>query len=215
MNMSEAERSNLHGGAPSERKERTHVATRTQQTPIRWATMAGLAGLLLLGGCAQHSLTVSSSAGPSPKAVASEPVKGFTKALPEEIVKPQIMAKAEPRDKEREAVMRDVLDVYFAFDRWSLSPEGKKNLARTIETLKQNPSAQLFIEGHCDERGSREYNLVLGERRAQETRRYLQVLGVTNPVNVTSVGKERPVCTEQDESCYWKNRRAHLAVLDK
>ena len=213
--MSEAEGSNLHGGAPSERKERTHVATRAHQTPMRWAAMGGLAGLLLLGGCAQRSLTVSSSVGPSPKAVASEPVKGFTKALQEEIVKPQIVAKAEPPAKEREAAKRELLDIYFAFDRWSLSPEGKKNLDRTIEALKQNPSAQLFIEGHCDERGSREYNLVLGERRAQETRRYLQVLGVTNPVSVTSVGKERPVCTEQGESCYWKNRRAHLVVQDK
>jgi peptidoglycan-associated lipoprotein len=182
---------------------------------MQWATMAGLAGLLLLEGCAQLSLTVSSFAGPSPKVVVSEPVKAFTKAPPEEIVKPLIVAKAEPPAKEREAVMRDVLDVYFAFDRWALTPEGKKNLDQAIETLKKTPSAKLFIEGHCDERGSREYNLVLGEKRAQETRRYLQVLGVTNPVSVTSVGKERPVCTEHDESCYWKNRRAHLAVLDK
>jgi len=191
------------------------VVTRTRQTPMRWATMAGLAGLLLLEGCAQLSLTVSSFAGPSPKAVVSEPVKGFTKAPPEEIVKPLIVAKAEPPAKEREAVMRDVLDVYFSFDRWSLSPEGKKNLDQAIETLKQTPSAKLFLEGHGDERGSREYNLVLGERRAQETRRYLQALGVMNPVSVTSVGKERPVCTGQDEACYWKNRRTHLAVLGK
>ena len=191
------------------------MVTRTRQTPMQWATMAGLAGLLLLEGCAQLSLTVSSFAGPSAKVVVSEPVKAFTKAPPEEIVKPLIVAKAEPPAKEREAVMRDVLDVYFAFDRWALTPEGKKNLDQAIETLKKTPSAKLFIEGHCDERGSREYNLVLGEKRAQETRRYLQVLGVTNPVSVTSVGKERPVCTEHDESCYWKNRRAHLAVLDK
>ena len=103
-------------------------------------------------------------------------------------------------------------DVYFEFDRWALTNEGKKNLAESAAALKQNPSVKILVEGHCDERGTIEYNLVLGEKRAQETRRYLQTLGVTNPVGVTSYGKERPVCTEHDESCYWKNRRAHLAV---
>ena len=73
---------------------------------------------------------------------------------------------------------------------------------------------KLLIEGHCDERGSREYNLVLGEKRAKETERFLLGLGIQNHVAVTSYGKERPVCTEHDESCYWKNRRAHLVLED-
>ena len=74
------------------------------------------------------------------------------------------------------------------------------------------PKVKLLIEGHCDERGSREYNLVLGEKRAKETERFLLGLGIQNRVVVTSYGKERPVCNEHDESCYWKNRRAHLVL---
>jgi len=188
----------------------------TRRQSLRWAKMAGLAGLLL-GGCAQQSLTVSSSGGLPSKVVASELAK---KPLREEIVKPMEVVKAPPLEvataepRASQAATREVLDVYFAYDRWSLSPEARKNLDRNIEAINQTPSASLLIEGHCDERGSREYNLVLGEKRANEARRYLQALGLKNPVNVTSLGKERPVCAEQDESCYWKNRRAHLVVQD-
>ena len=147
------------------------------------------------------------------------PLQGFSKTPSEEVVKappPTVTAKADQGEialrQAREALKRARGDVYFEFDRWALTNEGKKNLAESAAALKQNPSVKILVEGHCDERGTIEYNLVLGEKRAQETRRYLQTLGVTNPVGVTSYGKERPVCTEHDESCYWKNRRAHLAV---
>ena len=171
----------------------------------------GLAGVLAVGGCSTRTVTVGSS-GAAPQAPPA-PVKGITKAPVEEVVKPMVIVKAPPQEKAPEIPMRDLLDVYFAFDKWSLSPEGKKNLAQNVEELKHHPATKLLIEGHCDERGSREYNLVLGEKRAQETRRYLQTLGIMNPVSVTSFGKERPACTEKDESCYWKNRRAHLMLL--
>ena len=146
------------------------------------------------------------------------PLQGFSKTPSEEVVQapPTVTAKADQGEialrQAREALKRARGDVYFEFDRWALTNEGKKNLAESAAALKQNPSVKILVEGHCDERGTIEYNLVLGEKRAQETRRYLQTLGVTNPVGVTSYGKERPVCTEHDESCYWKNRRAHLAV---
>src|SRR6266852_32162 len=147
------------------------------------------------------------------------PLQGFSKTPSEEIVQappPTVTAKADQAEiavrQAREALKRAHGDVYFEFDRWALTNEGKKNLDESVAALKQNPSVKVLIEGHCDERGTIEYNLVLGEKRAQETRRYLMTLGVKNPVGVTSYGKERPVCTEHDESCYWKNRRSHLAV---
>jgi len=147
------------------------------------------------------------------------PLQGFSKAPSEEAVKPPpptVTAKADQAEiavrQAREGLKRALGNVYFEFDRWALTNEGKKNLAESAAALKQNPVVKILIEGHCDERGTIEYNLVLGEKRAQETRRYLMTLGVKNPVGVTSYGKERPVCTEHDESCYWKNRRAHLAV---
>ena len=156
-----------------------------------------------------------------PEPVQPAPLQRFSKPPAEEVVKapaPPLVAKADPSEfaarRAREAAKRELGDVYFEFDRWGLSPEGKKNLDQNAEILRQNPTARVLIEGHCDERGSIEYNLVLGEKRAQETRRHLLTLGITNPVGVTSYGKERPVCTEHDESCYWKNRRAHLVLED-
>lgn len=175
-----------------------------------------LAGLVSLGGCSKRSVVVAITSGAetAPAKVESAPPKPSK----EERVQPPptMVAKADDADiaarKAREAAQKQLADIYFAFDKWALSTEGKKNLAQSAEVLKQSPSAKLLIEGHCDERGSREYNLVLGEKRAQETRRYLEALGIKNPVTITSFGKERPVCTEHTESCYWKNRRAHLVV---
>jgi peptidoglycan-associated lipoprotein len=150
------------------------------------------------------------------------PLQGFSKTPSEEAVQappPTMTAKADQAEiavrQAREALKQARGDVYFEFDRWVLTNEGKKNLAESAAALKQSPSVKILVEGHCDERGTTEYNLVLGEKRAQETRRYLVTLGVKNPVGITSYGKERPVCTQPDESCYWKNRRAHLAVEER
>jgi peptidoglycan-associated lipoprotein len=112
----------------------------------------------------------------------------------------------------REEGRKSLVDVYFAYDRWGLSEEGKKNLSRSASFLRDNPKAKLIIEGHCDERGSGEYNLALGEKRAKETLQYLSDLGIHNVVAVTSYGKERPSCKDADEACYSKNRRAHLLI---
>ncbi|MEK6549719.1 MAG: OmpA family protein [Nitrospirota bacterium] len=186
-------------------------------------------GLLIMGlvlpmaACSKKgtSGTTTQDEVAKPEPVQPAPLRRFSKAPSEEVVKapvPPLVAKADPSEFEarraREFTKRELGDVYFEFDRWGLSPEGKKNLDQNAEILKQNPAARVLIEGHCDERGSIEYNLVLGEKRAQETRRHLLTLGITNPVGVTSYGKERPVCTDPDESCYWKNRRAHLVLED-
>ena len=174
-----------------------------------------LAGLVSLGGCSKKSVVaITSGTEAVPAKVESAPPKSSK----EERVQPPptVVAKANEAEiaarKAREAAQKQLADIYFAYDKWALSTEGKNNLAQSAEALKRNSSAKLLIEGHCDERGTREYNLVLGEKRAKETRRYLEALGIKNPVTITSFGKERPVCTEHDESCYWKNRRAHLVV---
>jgi peptidoglycan-associated lipoprotein len=183
--------------------------------------VAGLVGMLVLGGCAKKSGTgttsgeeatsgKASSQGSDPSSQTTPKDKSVVEAPP------TMVAKADEAEiaarKAREAAQKQLADIYFAFDKWALTAEGKKNLTQSAEALKQVPTAKLSIEGHCDERGSREYNLVLGEKRAKETQRFLSGLGVTNPMSVTSYGKERPVCTEHDESCYWKNRRAHLVL---
>jgi peptidoglycan-associated lipoprotein len=188
--------------------------------------IVSLMGLLVWSGCSTKSTMVRTSGSEPTSASASAagsggnaPLSGFSKHPAEEAVaRPMVVAKAEPSGaqagKAREAAAHQLAEIYFAFDRWNLSEEGKKNLTESAAMLKQHPGAKLEIDGYCDERGSREYNLVLGEKRAKEASRYLAALGITNPVHVSSFGKERPVCTEHDEACYWKNRRAHLVVQE-
>ncbi|UVT14800.1 MAG: peptidoglycan-associated lipoprotein Pal [Nitrospira sp.] len=104
-------------------------------------------------------------------------------------------------------------DVFFAYDSFSITDEGRHALSSDAEWVKSNPSVQLKIEGHCDERGTSAYNLVLGEKRAKAVRNYLVELGVaSNHLSVISYGKERPFCNEHAESCYSQNRRGHLVV---
>lgn len=104
-------------------------------------------------------------------------------------------------------------DVLFGYDSWTISEDGRQALSRDAEWMKSNASAQVKVEGHCDERGTSAYNLVLGEKRAKAVRNYLVELGVgANRLSVVSYGKERPSCNEHTESCYQQNRRGHLAL---
>ncbi len=182
--------------------------------------VAGLVGMLILGGCTKKAGTGTTMGEESASGKTPSQGSGPSQTTPKDknVVEapPTMVAKADEAEiaarKAREAAQKQLADIYFAYDKWALSAEGKKNLTQSAEVLKQVPTVKLLLEGHCDERGSREYNLVLGEKRAKEAQRFLVSLGVTNPMSVTSYGKERPVCTEHDESCYWKNRRAHLVL---
>lgn len=104
-------------------------------------------------------------------------------------------------------------DVLFGYDSWTISEDGRQALTRDADWMKSNPGAQVKVEGHCDERGTSAYNLVLGEKRAKAVRNYLVELGIgANRLSVVSYGKERPFCQEHAESCYQQNRRGHLAL---
>jgi peptidoglycan-associated lipoprotein len=107
-------------------------------------------------------------------------------------------------------------DVYFQYDESSLSDDARDKLAKNADLLKNQPQLSLTVEGHCDERGTNEYNLALGERRANAVRDYLGSLGV-NPTRLRTIsyGEERPVCTEHAESCWQQNRRAHMVVTGR
>ena len=120
---------------------------------------------------------------------------------------------AEVRAEQAASAAAGLRDVFFAYDSWTISEDGRQSLARDAEWMKSNPSALVKVEGHCDERGTAAYNLVLGEKRAKAARNYLVELGVgANRLSVVSYGKERPSCNEHAESCYQQNRRGHLAV---
>lgn len=119
----------------------------------------------------------------------------------------------EIRSEQAAADAAGLRDVFFAYDSFAISEEGRQSLSRDAEWIKSNPGAQLKIEGHCDERGTSAYNLVLGEKRAKAARNYLVELGVSaNRLGVVSYGKERPFCKDHSESCYAQNRRGHVVV---
>ena len=107
-------------------------------------------------------------------------------------------------------------DVYFEYDEDSLSDEARDKLARNADLLKSSAQLTVTIEGHADERGTNEYNLALGDRRANAVRDYLGSLGVdASRLRTLSYGEERPVCTEVDESCWSQNRRAHMVITGR
>jgi peptidoglycan-associated lipoprotein len=106
-------------------------------------------------------------------------------------------------------------DIYFNYDEASLSDDARSKLARNADLLKST-QFMVTIEGHADERGTNEYNLALGERRANAVREYMGSLGVdAGRLRTLSYGEERPVCTEVDESCLSQNRRAHLVITGR
>jgi peptidoglycan-associated lipoprotein len=109
-------------------------------------------------------------------------------------------------------------DAYFDYDRASLRPDAMKALeadsTELRDILKDFPNYKLTIEGHCDERGSAEYNIALGEKRAETAKDYLVQVGIPSAqLNLVSYGKERPVCEEHDEACWQRNRRIHIVAM--
>jgi len=113
-----------------------------------------------------------------------------------------------------ELFLRDVRDSYFDFNKADIRPDARDALGRTADFLKAHPEVKVNIEGHCDERGSTEYNLVLGDRRANATKQYLVSLGIpADRMTTTSFGKEKPFCTTHDETCWQTNRRGHFVMV--
>jgi len=106
-----------------------------------------------------------------------------------------------------------LVDVYFDFDRFLIRSDARAVLEANARRLKAENSRKLLIEGHCDERGTVDYNLVLGERRAQAVKQYLQDLGVrSSQIQITSYGKEKSFCIDHSEACWQSNRRAHFVL---
>ncbi|MBI3603442.1 MAG: OmpA family protein [Nitrospirae bacterium] len=199
--------------------------------------------LVLAPGCSKQLETKSGSAefeqgAAKPKEPASSgqagqgngPLKGFEsaapgKALSEERSSEGIMvAKADTGDAARrqaEELRKDqaataqagLKDIYFAYDAWKITDEARQALILDAEWMKANKAQPATVEGHCDERGTQAYNLVLGEKRAKAALNYLVELGVAKDrLSVASFGKERPACQDHAESCYQQNRRAHIVL---
>ena len=111
---------------------------------------------------------------------------------------------------------RPLDDVYFDLDKSEIREDAKSHLQKNADWMKKWTSTQISIEGHCDSRGSAEYNLALGSRRANAVKEYLANLGVpASRLTVVSKGKEQPVCNENTESCWQQNRRGHFVITAK
>lgn len=127
-----------------------------------------------------------------------------------------VRRRAELTKEEKAAIEAGLQDVFFGYDQWTVSDAGMEALNRDASWLKDHPGAVLKIEGHCDERGTTDYNMVLGDKRAKAAKTYLHEAGI-NPkqVAIVSFGKEQPFCFDHAESCYQQNRRGHMLLQVK
>ena len=109
--------------------------------------------------------------------------------------------------------LKEVQDAYFDLDKADIRSDARAALAKSADFLRNYPQVKVVVEGHCDERGSTEYNLALGDRRAAAVKQYLVSLGIgADRVSTVSYGKEKPLCMESNESCWQQNRRGHFVM---
>jgi peptidoglycan-associated lipoprotein len=112
-----------------------------------------------------------------------------------------------------EMFLKEVQDAYFDLDKADIRSDARAALAKTGDFLRNYPQVKVVVEGHCDERGSTEYNLALGDRRAAAVKQYLVSLGIgADRMTTVSYGKEKPFCTESNEDCWQRNRRGHFVM---
>ena len=111
---------------------------------------------------------------------------------------------------------KPLADVFFAYDATTLTDEARASLQKNSDWMKRWASTKIMVEGHADSRGTNEYNLALGERRADAVRDYLVSLGLAaDRVTIVSKGEEQPFCSDENESCWQQNRRGHFIVTAK
>ncbi|MGA1866990.1 MAG: peptidoglycan-associated lipoprotein Pal [bacterium] len=143
-----------------------------------------------------------------------ELVEDDTHVLKREVIAEGGEEKEYPGIEGRFMELPKLKDIYFAFDKYELTKESRRVLADNINLLKNLPNSRIQVEGHCDERGSVEYNLTLGEKRAQAVEKYLSSLNFPSMnISTISYGEEMPVDPRHNEEAWSKNRRAHIIIL--
>jgi len=173
------------------------------RNPYRTLIAMLAVGLLaaFAAGCAKKAVEAPPTPPPAPPVVQAEPTPA---PAPVETPAPAPTPKV---------TASDFTDAFFDYDSYALGAEAKAALDKAAKILRDNPDVGLTIEGHCDERGTVEYNQALGEKRANAARDYLTNAGVPAArLQTVSYGKERPFAEGHDESAWAQNRRAHLAL---
>jgi peptidoglycan-associated lipoprotein len=187
--------------------------------------MALVLAFTLMNGCStpkkattEEMTKPTTPAGPSQEELARQKAEqdARERALREQTLRDQEARDRAAREAAEAARLKDISKIYFEFDRAELSSEAREILNKVAELLKASPKKMITIEGNCDDRGTNEYNLALGQRRADSAARYLQSLGIDRKrIKTISYGEERPVCTEATEACWLKNRNAAFVYSEK
>jgi peptidoglycan-associated lipoprotein len=174
--------------------------------------------VMIVSGCSGRRI-VTSAEDQAFQAAPPAPVVEETKvAPPTQPEEPEMRVEEEPIAPVPETPLpppvdplSELSDVYFDFDQYAIRVDARSTLNRLADLFNSEPNQELIIEGHCDERGTSAYNLVLGERRAQAAKQYLEKHGMaSSQIQTASYGKERPFCNEHTEACWQSNRRVHF-----
>ncbi len=176
------------------------------------ATVMILSVVFFPASCAKKEVVKSEPASMTASEVRKAPDRPAEEAKPDgRMEEERLRAEAAARESALAAFVGE--NIHFAFDSYLLSDQARQILAEKAEYLSTNADITVTVEGHCDDRGTSEYNIALGERRAESVRRFLVNLGIdTNRLNIISYGEERPIAMGHDEDSWAKNRRAQFSV---
>jgi peptidoglycan-associated lipoprotein len=174
-------------------------------------------GLLFTVSCTKKAVTSDAEVTQPIEEKDLKAEEAAEKARQEELARQRAIEEERLKEEaaERETARNQFLtqDIYFDFDSFSILPEAQEILSNKAEWLQNNSDAAVTIEGHCDERGTIEYNLALGDRRAESAKAFLVNLGIAESrLNTISYGEERPMGSGNDEDAWGKNRRAHFTT---
>jgi peptidoglycan-associated lipoprotein len=177
------------------------------------ATMA--LGMLVLWGCPKKTQMTTSQETQAEKVTAPSTPSAANDAESRSAAEAAAAARSGGGYGERaSAAGGDLQPIYFDYDRSSIRADAGTTMKANADWLKTHPAVKIRIEGNCDERGTKEYNVALGQRRAATAKKYLTDLGIASSrISLLSYGKEKPVCTADSEACWQKNRKDDFAVI--
>ncbi|HSC29107.1 MAG TPA: OmpA family protein [Vicinamibacterales bacterium] len=170
---------------------------------------------VMAAACGKKEVETPAPAPPPPEAPATTPAPPPPPPAPPKTPEPTPPTEEELYQQMpfSEIAKRYLTDVFFEFDSAELDGTARSALQKNVDFMKKRAASQVTVEGHADSRGTNEYNLALGERRAAVVRDYMISLGVAAArISIVSKGEEQPFCTEESESCWQENRRGHFVV---
>ena len=181
-----------------------------RSSPNRILMFSIIAAFAFIAGC-HHQVASKPAVTQPPQPTVAPPAKSSAPVSASNTPSPAPQPAPGPSDAQ--LFQQDVKDAYFDYNKADIRSDDRSSLTTDAEFFRAHPEIKFTIEGHCDERGSEEYNLGLGDRRASSAKRYLVSLGIPEDhIQTTSYGKERPFCSQENESCWSQNRRAHFAM---